>query len=90
LRPQDVIRKKRDGEKLSREEINFFIDGCKKKCASFTFICEISMNHPIAKHAKHGVSIIVAVRELTGFDKKINDRLFTLHSSNQRIVDFLN
>jgi pyrimidine-nucleoside phosphorylase len=27
LRPQDVIRKKRDGEKLSREEINFFIDG---------------------------------------------------------------
>jgi pyrimidine-nucleoside phosphorylase len=27
LRPQDVIRKKRDGEQLSREEINFFIDG---------------------------------------------------------------
>ena len=27
MRPQDVIRKKRDGEKLSREEINFFIDG---------------------------------------------------------------
>jgi len=27
LRPQDVIRKKRDGEKLSREEISFFIDG---------------------------------------------------------------
>jgi pyrimidine-nucleoside phosphorylase len=27
LRPQDVIRKKRDGEKLSREEINFFIEG---------------------------------------------------------------
>jgi len=27
LRPQDVIRKKRDGEKLSPEEIKFFIDG---------------------------------------------------------------
>jgi len=27
LRPQDVIRKKRDGERLSREEIEFFIDG---------------------------------------------------------------
>jgi pyrimidine-nucleoside phosphorylase len=27
LRPQDVIRKKRDGEQLSREEIVFFIDG---------------------------------------------------------------
>jgi len=27
LRPQDVIRKKRDGEHLSREEINFFIEG---------------------------------------------------------------
>jgi pyrimidine-nucleoside phosphorylase len=27
LRPQDVIRKKRDGEQLSREEITFFIDG---------------------------------------------------------------
>jgi pyrimidine-nucleoside phosphorylase len=27
LRPQDVIRKKRDGEKLSREEITFFIEG---------------------------------------------------------------
>jgi pyrimidine-nucleoside phosphorylase len=27
LRPQDVIRKKRDGEQLSREEINFFIEG---------------------------------------------------------------
>jgi pyrimidine-nucleoside phosphorylase len=27
LRPQDVIRKKRDGELLSREEIDFFIDG---------------------------------------------------------------
>jgi pyrimidine-nucleoside phosphorylase len=27
LRPQDVIRKKRDGEELSREEIGFFIDG---------------------------------------------------------------
>lgn len=27
MRPQDVIRKKRDGEKLSREEINFFIAG---------------------------------------------------------------
>jgi pyrimidine-nucleoside phosphorylase len=27
LRPQDIIRKKRDGEELSREEIAFFIDG---------------------------------------------------------------
>ncbi|HZE72819.1 MAG TPA: thymidine phosphorylase [Pyrinomonadaceae bacterium] len=27
MRPQDVIRKKRDGEQLSREEINFFIEG---------------------------------------------------------------
>jgi pyrimidine-nucleoside phosphorylase len=27
LRPQDVIRKKRDGQPLSREEIKFFIDG---------------------------------------------------------------
>ncbi|MGH9874178.1 MAG: thymidine phosphorylase [Pyrinomonadaceae bacterium] len=27
MRPQDVIKKKRDGEQLSREEINFFIDG---------------------------------------------------------------
>jgi pyrimidine-nucleoside phosphorylase len=27
LRPQDVIRKKRDGQELSREEIVFFIDG---------------------------------------------------------------
>jgi pyrimidine-nucleoside phosphorylase len=27
VRPQDVIRKKRDGERLSREEIQFFIDG---------------------------------------------------------------
>jgi pyrimidine-nucleoside phosphorylase len=27
LRPQDVIRKKRDGQELSREEIGFFIDG---------------------------------------------------------------
>jgi pyrimidine-nucleoside phosphorylase len=27
LRPQDVIRKKRDGAELSPEEINFFIDG---------------------------------------------------------------
>jgi len=27
LRPQDVIRKKRDGKELSREEIGFFIDG---------------------------------------------------------------
>jgi len=27
LRPQDVIRKKRDGQHLSREEITFFIDG---------------------------------------------------------------
>jgi pyrimidine-nucleoside phosphorylase len=27
LRPQDVIRKKRDGEELSRAEINFFIEG---------------------------------------------------------------
>ncbi|MEP6637505.1 MAG: thymidine phosphorylase [Acidobacteriota bacterium] len=27
MRPQDVIRKKRDREQLSREEINFFIDG---------------------------------------------------------------
>jgi len=27
LRPQDVIRKKRDGKQLSREEINFFVEG---------------------------------------------------------------
>ena len=27
MRPQDVIRKKRDGEHLSREEITFFIEG---------------------------------------------------------------
>jgi len=27
LRPQDVIRKKRDGKHLSREEIQFFIEG---------------------------------------------------------------
>lgn len=27
MRPQDVIRKKRDGEELSRDEINFFIAG---------------------------------------------------------------
>jgi pyrimidine-nucleoside phosphorylase len=27
LRPQDVIRKKRDGEHLSRQEIDFFIEG---------------------------------------------------------------
>jgi len=27
LRPQDVIRKKRDGQQLSREEITFFIEG---------------------------------------------------------------
>ncbi len=27
MRPQDVIRKKRDGQPLSREEIKFFIDG---------------------------------------------------------------
>jgi pyrimidine-nucleoside phosphorylase len=27
LRPQDVIRKKRDGQALSRDEIDFFIDG---------------------------------------------------------------
>jgi pyrimidine-nucleoside phosphorylase len=27
MRPQDVIRKKRDGEELSRDEIVFFIDG---------------------------------------------------------------
>jgi pyrimidine-nucleoside phosphorylase len=27
VRPQDVIRKKRDGEQLSPQEINFFVDG---------------------------------------------------------------
>ena len=27
MRPQDVIRKKRDGEQLSRDEIAFFVDG---------------------------------------------------------------
>jgi pyrimidine-nucleoside phosphorylase len=27
LRPQDIIRKKRDGQELSREEIVFFVDG---------------------------------------------------------------
>ena len=27
MRPQDVIRKKRDGERLSRDEITFFIEG---------------------------------------------------------------
>ncbi len=27
MRPQDIIRKKRDGAELSREEILFFIDG---------------------------------------------------------------
>jgi thymidine phosphorylase len=27
LRPQDVIRRKRDGKNLSREEIAFFVDG---------------------------------------------------------------
>ena len=27
MRPQDVIRKKRDGQPLSHEEIKFFIDG---------------------------------------------------------------
>ena len=27
MRPQDVIRRKRDGKSLSREEIGFFIDG---------------------------------------------------------------
>jgi len=30
LRPQDVIRKKRDGQELSREDINFFIEGVTK------------------------------------------------------------
>jgi len=30
LRPQDVIRKKRDGKSLSQEEIRFFIDGVTK------------------------------------------------------------
>ena len=27
MRPQDVIRKKRDGEQLSRAEIDFFVAG---------------------------------------------------------------
>src|SRR3984893_16706533 len=27
MRPQDIIRKKRDGEHLSREEIDFFVSG---------------------------------------------------------------
>ena len=27
MRPQDVIRRKRDGKNLSREEIAFFVDG---------------------------------------------------------------
>lgn len=30
MRPQDVIRKKRDGQELSREDINFFIEGVTK------------------------------------------------------------
>ncbi|HEV2883352.1 MAG TPA: hypothetical protein VGW36_00750, partial [Pyrinomonadaceae bacterium] len=30
MRPQDVIRKKRDGEHLTREEIEFFIEGVTK------------------------------------------------------------
>jgi hypothetical protein len=48
------------------------------------------VNDPVAEHAKHGVFILVAVCEFTSFDKKINDRLFTLDPSNERVFDFLN